>query len=141
MVVVRKKKTEKFGIWTLAALVLAIAIVCTVWSQQYILLLVFFPWILLSLCVLLYYETWKICFFADRIQTSVFIFHSRNYSYNSIIDAVKSYSFTDRSYVTIIFNNGCRIRFRLEDQNANKAVRKIQSHHSLRSTRRTGDGS
>ena len=132
MVIVRKKKAEKFGIRSFCLTLLVIAIVCAVCSQQYILLLAFLPWLLLSLCVLLYYETWKICFFAEKIQTSVFLFRTKSYLYNNIMDAVKSFSLTDRSYVTIVFYSGNKIRFRLEDQNADKTVRKIQSHHSLR---------
>lgn len=132
-VTVRKNRAQRFGLWVLFIFFFAIDVGCTIWLQQFLSALIFLPWILIMFAMLLYYETWQISFLSDTIKTKKFLFYTRSYSYHQIVDVVESYSVTNHGYVAIIFANSKKIRFRLEDENANKAVRIIQSHHSIRS--------
>ena len=98
-------------------------------------------WIMMLLCspvtawmilMLLYYETWKISFDSDGVRKKVFGVPGKAYSYHQIKDVISRLSYTEQGIVRITFIDNRSIKFRLEDENADKARKRILSYHSIR---------
>jgi len=82
--------------------------------------------------MLLYYETWKISFDSDGVRKKVFGVSVKAYSYHQINDVISKSSYTEKRIVRITFIDNRSIRFRLEDENAENARKRILSYHSIR---------
>lgn len=133
-ITVRKNKNRRIGICIFTVCFLSIVgflIVCAKNAYGYIALLCT-PLVLLSVVLLLYFETWEITFFSDRIIKKSFLFTMGSYSYYQIKDITVSHSFTEYSHIIIALINGKTISFRIDDDNANKAMARLSSHHSIR---------
>ena len=98
-------------------------------------------WIMMLLCspvavgmilMLLYYETWKISFDSDGVRKMVFGVSGKAYSYHQIKDVISRLSYTEQGIVRITFIDNRSIKFRLEDENADKARKRMLSYHSIR---------
>lgn len=129
---VKKNTSHRIVLRTLSIIVISICGMYIVSFRQLLMILVFVPGILIVSAVSFYYETWRVSFYSSEIVTSVFFIKTGRYKYTQISDVIKAYSLTDRTYIEVFFSNGKRIKFRLEDENAPKAIRKIQSKHSIR---------
>ena len=90
------------------------------------------PFIVLLLAILLYFATWKILFTADRVIKKVFFVTLINAPYYQIKDVTSARYTSLNCHVRIVFENGGQIVFQREDENADKALNKLLSHHSVR---------
>lgn len=88
------------------------------------------------LVLLIHFETWKITFSKSYICKSSF-FSKQKHSYISIRYAQTGWSYTERKYIMIVFDDGKKITFRMNDENAKKAIIKILRYCSIRNTRDT----
>lgn len=83
---VKKNKMQRIGlrIFTLfSVFFIIVPIIC--WKQPWeYMVLIFLPYDIMLLGILLYYETWSISFFSDRMCKKVFFFTTRTYYYNMI---------------------------------------------------------
>ena len=132
-VTVKKNKVCRLMLRFLFVIISAVSVVVAVlWLRQPVAILIFSPAILLNLAILLYHEKWQISFLENKIEIIPVLSAASYYSYHQITDAVVGYSYTERGYVSITFTDGKRIRFRIEDENAIKAVQQIKSHRSIR---------
>lgn len=132
-IIVQKNKAYKIGIRFLFAFFLCFSIIlCVAWSPFLWTFLLFSLAISPVFFILLCYEFWKISFASDKIIIKRFFRKTRKYSYYQIDDVCLTYSYTEHEQICISFTDGKRIRFRTEDENAEKALRKIQSHKTVR---------
>ena len=130
--IIKKYKPERVCFRFAFVFIIVIGAVCAVLTQQYLWLLIFSPMLLFFLTILVYFESWHILFGPNGIRKSVFLMNARSYSYSQIMDVFEAYSFTNHGYITLVFHDGKRIVFRLQDENADKAVKIIMAHHSIR---------
>ena len=131
-IVVRKNEERKIGV-CVAVTGLLIAILILYLQNAYeAFALLCVPIALPLLAMLLYFETWKVSFSADRITKTVFFITFGDFSYSQIKDVVSSISRTEYEHVRITFTNGKQIVFRCDDENADKALNRIISRHSVR---------
>lgn len=128
-ITVRKYKAERY---CFRALVLALVLVMLFFIYPNLYGLLFAPVILLSLPILIYMESWQIVFSGNGIQKKCFFRTVQSYSYAALTDAQLSYSCTMNEYVTLTFSDNKCIRFRLKDENAAKALKRIVAHRSVR---------
>lgn len=132
-IVVRNRDEETWFIRLFTCGLFVVSVVLAVYSGEFLITMGLCLLFLIPAVVgLLYNETWKISFSRDSIQKEVFFRCAGTYSYAQIKDAVCSYSYTERFYVRLYFQNGKTLQFRMEDKNAEKAVKRITSHCSIR---------
>ena len=83
--------------------------------------------------LVLYTLTWKLCFDANGITNSVLGFRGKIHGYQEIQDAVCRYSSSDSALIVrIVFADGKFVKFRRDDENAQKARKYLLSRHSIR---------
>lgn len=130
---VRKNGAQRMGIRILTLLFYGAVAGCTVWSRQGLLFLSFVPWLLMMTALLLYFESWQIHMTRDTIRKSVCGIDVGPYSFQQIVDVSQFSSRTDHQYVVLTFWDGKKMKFRLEDDGAEAALREIGSHRSIAS--------
>ena len=134
-IIVKKRNSHRIAVWfftivfLLAPVILALCFKQTVW----IMMLMCSPVIAGMILMLLYYETWTISFDSDGVRKKVFGVSGKAYSYRQIKDVISRWSYTERGIVRITFTDNRFITFRLEDENAEKARKRLLSYHSIRS--------
>lgn len=128
-IIVKKNQNHIYGLRFLAVFFLAsVGVAMALWGYFALLCL---PAVLPVLVMLLYYETWQISFSSNAISKRIFFRNSGTYSYAQLSDVVMLYSSKEHEYIRMIFKDGKKWSFRLEDQNANQAVSRITSHRSI----------
>jgi hypothetical protein len=80
--------------------------------------------------LLFYFESWALIFGEKEIQGRSWG-HLRSYAWTEIQEVTSFRSATEGPYVSIRFRDGKKFRFRLEDENAVKAVALIMKHTSI----------
>ena len=134
-IVVKKKRSQRLfalimGVAT--ALVPVITSVITRISMG-MMLLCFAPAFLIVFPLVWHTLTWKLCFEANGITNFVFGFRVKIHGYQEIRDAVCRYSSSDSAMIVrIVFADGKSVKFRMDDENAQKARKHLLSHHSIR---------
>lgn len=133
--VIRKPAGERFGVAVLTAVMVAAIIFFTLYidvePKIYIVglfALAFIPLLIL----LLYYFTWKIIVEKEEISKSVFFKTRKKYSFQEIKTVEILYHPNMREYVRVKFRDGKKTRFRLEDENANKAINLLCKRFSIK---------
>ena len=95
--------------------------------------LCFAPAFMIVYPLVLYTVTWKLCFDSKGITNSVFGFRGEIHGYQEIRDAVGRYSSSDSAMIIrIIFADGTAVKFRMDDENAQKARKHLLSRHCIR---------
>ena len=80
-----------------------------------------------------YTLTWKLCFDSKGITNTVFGFRGKTHGYQEIRDAVCRYSSSDSAMIVrIVFDDAKSVKFRTDDENAQKARKYLLSRHSIR---------
>ncbi len=130
-VTVKRNQAQRIGIWLLSALILIGMGVLTVLSKQETAIVLCLIPALILLPLLLYYETWQLTFDHTGIHKRVFWFHAGSHSWHQIKEVRAFWSYTEKSCIRILFTDGESIRFRKNDSSADKAIKWIQSHHSI----------
>lgn len=133
-IVVRKKPAQRYGL-------LALFITMTCLSAFFgIATFPLYYYGLLSLIgtipilyIWIYYQMWSISFSPKHITIKCFLRKSRIYAYSQITDGCITDSYTLHRCVILRFNDDRGCQFRMEDENAKAALKKIQAHCSLRS--------
>lgn len=131
-IVIKKNRTHRIGIRVLSVLSIGFTVTLTMYMKQGNMILLCLPWLLISGCLLCYYETWQICFNSNAVHKKVFFWNCGTYSYLQMKDVTRSYSYTEHEYICICFADGKYFRFRSEDENADKAIVQICKHRTIR---------
>ena len=130
-VVVRKNSVLR-NCFRVGTAVIVTACLVTICCNRYPLLLIFGPMSGIFAFLLLYIESWNIEFSADRIKQKRFSLTKGDYSYTELREILFSYSLSDHEYVLLVFDSGKHIRFLMKDENAQKALRILGQHKSIR---------
>ncbi len=87
----------------------------------------------ISLGVMLYNETWEITFGPDRICRRVFFRDCGAWSWSEIRDVTRGwYTSADNYVLSLRFSGGKNLRFRMDDDGAEQALKMVCGHHSIR---------
>lgn len=132
-IVIKKCKSHRIGIAVFSIIMLVFLTVCVLCLHSaaafllYILpLVVFAPFVL-------YFLTWNIRFEEKLIVKSAFFTQISKFTYSSLQEVVKKYYTSERNVtVRMHFVNGKTLQFRMDDENAEKAVKALQKHCSIK---------
>ena len=132
-IVVRKCKSHRIGIAVFAILILVILTVCVLSLHSAAALLLYIPPLVIFAPLTLYYLTWNIQFEEKTIVKRVFFTEISRCSYSAIREVVKRYYTSERNFtIRMHFTNGKTLQFRMDDENAEKAVKVLQKHCSIK---------
>ena len=132
-IVVRKCKSHRIGIAVFAILILVILTVCVLSLHSAAALLLYIPPLVIFAPLTLYFLTWNIQFEEKTIVKRVFFTEISRYSYSAIREVVKRYYTSERNFtIRMCFTNGKALQFRMDDENAEKAVKVLQKHCSIK---------
>lgn len=132
-IIVRKNRTQRLGILIVFLLMVSFSIYISIlFYPVYYFGLLSIIGTLPVLCIFLYYDTWQISFSTKSITVKSLFRKTQSYTYHQISDGYIADSYTLYQYVSLSFMDKRKLRFRMEDENASKAVQIIQAHRSLR---------
>ena len=96
-------------------------------------LLLYIPPLVIFAPLTLYFLTWNIQFEEKTIVKRVFFTEISRYSYSAIREVVKRYYTSEHIFtIRMCFTNGKALQFRMDDENAEKAVKVLQKHCSIK---------
>ena len=134
-IVVKKKRSHRVFALIVGVGTVLMPVITSVITRisMGMMLLCFAPAFLIGFPLVWYTVTWKLCFDANGITNSVMGFRGKIHGYQEIRDAVCRYSSSDSAMIVrIIFADGKSVKFRMDDENAQKARKHLLSHHSIR---------
>ena len=134
-ITVRKPRIHRSASRMFAVFSVLVPVFLTVCFRQSlgVMLILCLPAITVSLGMLLYGESWRVCFDANGVQKSVFGIAGKHHCYNEIKDVISRCSVSEHGVILrIIFNDGGAVKFRMQDENGEKARKYILSRHTIR---------
>ena len=132
-IVVRKCKSHRAGIAVFAILMFVILTVIILSLHSAAALLLYIPPMIILIPLTLYYLTWNIRFEENVIVKSVFFSEISRFSYFALREVVKRYYTSERNFtIRMHFVNKKIVQFRMDDENAEKAVKVLQKHCSIK---------
>ena len=134
-VVVRKRGSHRIGGRLLFGELVFVPFLFSVLFRQRLLVMVLLcaPFMMIGLMILLYGETWYICFDPQGITHCVFGVHRRVHGWGEIMDVITRWSSSDNDQILrISFRDGRAVKFRLTDENGELARKWILSRHTIR---------
>lgn len=132
-IVIKKCKSHRIGIAIFAILILVILTVCVLSMHSAAALLLYIPPLVIFAPLTLYYLTWNIRFEEKSIVNCVFFTETSIFSYSALREVVKRYYTSERNFtIRMHFTNGKTLQFRMDDENAEKAVKVLQKHCSIK---------
>ena len=132
-VVVRKCKSHRIGIAVFAILMFVILTVIILSLHSAAALLLYIPPMIILIPLTVYYLTWNIRFEENVIVKSVFFAEISRFSYFALREVVKRYYTSERNFtIRMHFVNKKIVQFRMDDENAEKAVKVLQKHCSIK---------
>ena len=132
-VVVRKCKSHRIGIAVFAILMFVILTVIILSLHSAAALLLYIPPMIILIPLTLYYLTWNIRFEENVIVKSVFFAEISRFSYFALREVVKKYYTSERNFtIRMHFVNKKIVQFRMDDENAEKAVKALLKYCSIK---------
>ena len=132
-IVVRKCKSHRAGMAVFAILMFVILTVIILSLHSAAALLLYIPPMIILIPLTLYYLTWNIRFEENVIVKSVFFAEISRFSYFALREVVKRYYTSERNFtIRMHFVNKKIVQFRMDDENAEKAVKVLQKHCSIK---------
>ena len=132
-IVIKKRKSHRIGIAVFSIMMLVILTVCVLSLHSAAALLLYIPPLVIFAPFSLYFLTWNIRFEEKLIVKSVFFTEISKFSYSSLQEVVKRFYTSERNFtVRMHFVNGKTLQFRMDDENAEKAVKALQKHCSIK---------
>ena len=132
-IVVRKCKSHRTGIAVFAILMFVILTVIILSLHSAAALLLYIPPMIILIPLTLYYLTWNIRFEENVIVKSVFFAEISRCSYSMLREVVKRYYTSERNFtIRMHFTNGKTLQFRMDDENAEKAVKALLKYCSIK---------
>ena len=132
-IVLKKCKSYRVGIVAFSVAMLAVLTVCVIALRSAVAILLYIPILVILAPLTLYYLSWNIRFEEKVIVKSVFFRETNRFSYSMLREVVKRYYTSERNFtIRLHFVNGKTLQFRMDDENADKATKKIQKHCSIK---------
>lgn len=132
-IVVRKCKAHRVFLSVFAAFVwIAITISAISWNDPAVLLFNL-PILLIIASMAIYYFSWQLHFDENQVQKSVFFRKMKTYSYAQLREVKCRYYTSENNFcVCMFFSDGKSIKFRMDDDCAELAVKELQRHRSIK---------
>ena len=132
-IVVRKCKTYRVFLTVFSAFVwIAITISAISWNDPAVLLFNL-PILLIIASMAIYFFTWQLHFDENQVQKRVFFRKVKTYSYAQLREVKRRYYTSENNFcVYMIFSDGKTIKFRMDDDGAELAVKELQRHRSIK---------
>lgn len=131
-VVVRMKYSQRIGVRCISiGMIVTMVVMAICLQEMWVLAFAGLPVVLFSALLLWYCESRCVTFSENSVCKQVFFIKWR-YAYTQIADAVRGYSRSDMDFVRLTFKDGKEIRFRLQDDNAEKALKILCKHRTVR---------
>ena len=133
IIVVRKCKAHRVFLSVFAAFVwIAITISAISWNDPAVLLFNL-PILLIIASMAIYFFTWQLHFDENQVQKRVFFRKVKTYSYAQLREVKRRYYTSENNFcVYMIFSDGKSIKFRMNDDRAQTAVKELQRHRSIK---------
>lgn len=90
------------------------------------------PLLLILVPMFLYYFSWHLDFGRSHIVKHLFFRETRRYSYIQLRDVEKRFYGKEGYCITMTFLDGRTIWFRMDDEQAAQAIKKLKKHRSIR---------
>jgi hypothetical protein len=132
-IVVRKCKTYRVFLAVFAAFVwISITISAISWNDPAVLLLSL-PVLVIIAPMAIYFFSWQLHFDENQVQNRVFFRKVKTYSYAQLREVKRRYYTSENNFcVYMIFSDGKSIKFRMDDDGAELAVKELQRHRSIK---------
>jgi hypothetical protein len=132
-IVLKKCKGHRIGIVAFSVAMLAVLTFCVIALRSAAAILLYIPILVILGPLTLYYLSWNIRFEEKVIVKRVFFREINRFSYSMLREVVKRYYTSERNFtICMHFVNGKTLQFRMDDENAGKATKKLQKYCSIK---------
>ena len=132
-IVVRKCKTYRVFLAVLAAFVLVAITICAISLNDPAVLLFNLPILVIIAPMAIYFFSWQLLFDENQVQKRVFFRKVKTYSYAQLREVKRRYYTSENNFcVYMYFSDGESIKFRMDDDGAESAVKELQRHRSIK---------
>ena len=132
-ITVRKCKAHRAFLVVFAAIVLAAITICAISLNDPAVLLFNIPILAIIAPMAIYFFTWQLHFDENQVQKRVFFRKVKTYSYAQLREVKRRYYTSENNFcVCMVFSDGKSIKFRMDDDGAELAVKELQRHRSIK---------
>lgn len=132
-IVVRKCKAHRVFLAVFVAIVLATITICAISLNDPAVLLLSLPVLVIIAPMAIYFFSWQLLFDENQVQKRVFFRKVKTYSYAQLREVKRRYYTSENNFcVYMIFSDGKSIKFRMNDDRAQTAVKELQRHRSIK---------
>lgn len=134
VIIVRKCKTYRVFLTVFAAIVLVAITICAISLNDPAVLLLSLPILVIIAPMAIYYFSWQLHFDENQVQNKVFLRKVKTYPYAQLREVKRRYYTSENNFcVCMVFSDGKSIKFRMDDDGAESAIKELQRHRSIRS--------
>ena len=132
-IIVRKCKTHRMFLAVFAAFVwIAITLSAISWNDP-VVLLFNLPILVIIAAMAIYFFSWQLHFDENQVQNRVFFRKVKTYSYAQLREVKRRYYTSENNFcVCMVFSDGKSIKFRMDDDGAELAVKELHRHRSIK---------
>ena len=132
-IVVRKCKVNRVFLAVFVAIVLATITICAISLNDPAVLLLSLPVLVIIAPMAIYFFSWQLHFDENQVQKRVFFRKVKTYSYAQLREVKRRYYTSENNFcVCMVFSDGKSIKFRMDDDGAELAVKELQRHRSIK---------
>ena len=132
-IVVRKCKAHRVFLSVFAAIVLAAITICAISLNDPAVLLLSLPVLVIIAPMAIYFFSWQLHFDENQVQKRVFFRKVKTYSYAQLREVKRRYYISENNIcVCMFFSDGKSIKFRMDDDGAELAVKELHRHRSIK---------
>ena len=132
-ITVRKCKAHRVFLVVFAVIVLAAITICAISLNDPAVLLFNIPILAIIAPMAIYFFSWQLYFDENQVQKRVFFRKVKTYSYAQLREVKRRYYTSENNFcVYMIFSDGRSIKFRMDDDGAELAVKELQRHRSIK---------
>ena len=132
-IVVRKCKAHRVFLAVFASFVLIAITICAISLNDPAVLLLSLPVLVIIAPMAIYFFSWQLLFDENQVQKRVFFRKVKTYSYAQLREVKRRYYTSENNFcVYMIFSDGKSIKFRMNDDRAQTAVKELQRHRSIK---------
>ena len=134
VIIVKKCKTYRVFLAVFAAIILAAITIYAISLNDPEVLLLSLPVLVIIAPMAIYYFSWQLHFDEKQVQKRVFLRKVKTYSYAQLREVKRRYYTSENNFcVCMVFSDGKSIKFRMDDDGAESAVKELQRHRTIRS--------
>ena len=131
-IVVRKCKTRRMFLAVFAAFVLVAITICAISLNDPAVLLLSLPILVIIAPMAIYFFSLHLHFDQNQVENRVYFRKVKTYSYAQLREVKRRYYTSENNFcVYMYFSDGESIKFRMDDDGAESAVKELQRHRSI----------